>query len=271
MRRGLTKYVAGGHRRVSGWLQDIAIDLTCGIALSQSENGVRGACCEIGVHHGRYFILLHLLTDAGERSVAWDLFDRQSENVDRSGGGDEQIFRANLAAHACIVDDISIHTVNSLELTSESIVHMCGGRPRLFSVDGGHTEQLTAHDLNIAQGSLCDGGVVILDDFFNESWPGVAEGATRYLVGTKSGLVPFAIGGNKVLLTTDTEFAAMYRRSLAERLYYRPMMKTAPFLGYDVLIVPTLPPTLRRLFAAKLRGALAVRYMPLLSEKPSTV
>ena len=55
----------------------------------QKHLGIRGAVSEIGVHHGRLFILLHLLTEASEASVAWDLFESQNDKADGSGRGNK--------------------------------------------------------------------------------------------------------------------------------------------------------------------------------------
>jgi len=89
------------------------------------------------------------------------------------------------------------------------------GVVRLFSIDGGHTSGITQNDVALAEAALCNGGVVILDAFFNESWPGVAEGAVRYLTGGGSRLIPVGIGGNKFILTNDEAMAAAYRKALA--------------------------------------------------------
>jgi methyltransferase family protein len=253
MRGGLERYSASGHKKVQGWLTGIAIDLVRKVGAAQERRGVTGPVCEIGVHHGRLFILLHLVTRPGETSVAWDLFERQQENLDRSGAGNEPVFRRNLVAHGCAVDEIRVETANSLDLTPEAIVATCGGKPRLFSVDGGHSAENTLHDLRLARASICDGGVVILDDFFNESWPGVAEGTAKFFAGADSGLVPFAIGGNKVLVTNNEAHAASYRATLAREITRYGSKKTSQFFGHEVLVVPTPPPTLRRLLAAKLR------------------
>lgn len=77
------------------------------------------------------------------------------------------------------------------------------------------TADITASDMALAESVLCPGGLLILDDFFNEAWPGVAEGAARHLA-SGSGLVPVAISGNKFIFTTSVEFAAAYRAALAE-------------------------------------------------------
>ena len=53
---------------------------------------------------------------------------------------------------------------------------------RFVSVDGGHTAEITAHDLAVADASLAEGGIIVLDDAFNEQWPGVADGVQRYFL-----------------------------------------------------------------------------------------
>ena len=61
-----------------------------------------------------------------------------------------------------------------------------------------------------ASETLADGGVVIVDDYFAEGWPGVSEGVQAFFreqdsagkADTDSMVVPFFVGFNKVLLTT---------------------------------------------------------------------
>ena len=52
---------------------------------------------------------------------------------------------------------------------------------RLFSVDGGHTAELARHDMLTADGAIGEQGIIILDDFFNEAWPGVLDRRRRAL------------------------------------------------------------------------------------------
>ena len=55
-----------------------------------------------------------------------------------------------------------------------------GGPLRFFSIDGGHLSHIVKHDLETAALSITDGGVIILDDYFNPEFPGVSEGTNRY-------------------------------------------------------------------------------------------
>lgn len=209
MDKNLANYATKGHRTVEGWLAPVAVKAIVEIASLQSVSSVKGPICEIGVHHGRLFILLHLLAEKQEKSVAWDLFQNQEENFDDSGKGSREMLVKNLKLHSCDMEQIVIRTKNSLDLTPDEIISECYGRPRLFSIDGGHTAEVTFNDLGLAASSICEGGVVILDDFFNEAWPGVAEGACRYMI-EHPGLFPVVIVGNKLMFTTSEAAAKNY-------------------------------------------------------------
>jgi len=158
----------------------------------QIDHRISGNIAEIGVYHGKLFILLYLLSRDTERAVAVDLF--ADENYSR---GSSAQFITNLRRHA---DDerLVLHQGDSIAIDSERLIKLAGGHCRLISVDGGHTAEITMHDLATAEGTLCPGGVVMLDDFFNEMHPGVSEGTYHYFSKCRR-IAPFAIGANKVL------------------------------------------------------------------------
>lgn len=214
MKDPLTTYIRKGYKNVDGWLTAIAVRSTAELGAAQAKLGVRGAVSEIGVHHGRFFILLHLLTKAPEISVAWDLFEWQHENADGSGRGDRAAFRENLLRHGCDLTRVRIHTVNSMNLTADQIIAECKGRVRIFSVDGGHTAESTCNDLTLAAETLCTGGIILLDDFFNCDWPGVAEGTCKFFQLHGESLIPVAILGNKFIFTNSESFAGVYTKAL---------------------------------------------------------
>lgn len=212
----LEKYCSTGHKTVEGWLLPGAIDAICELSTLQRRQGIEGPVCEIGVHHGRLFILLHLLSAPNERSLAIDLFEMQDENVDGSGKGSRTHLMRNLGAHGCDLARIELLAENSLRLTAARLVELCGGQPRLFSIDGGHTAETTRNDLVLSSQSICDGGLVILDDYFNSSWPAVSEGACTFMRETNGQLVPVAITSNKFFFTTDQAAATACQRHLME-------------------------------------------------------
>jgi hypothetical protein len=195
MESRVARYIHRGKFYVDGWLRTEAALVIAALNDGQRTLGVEGGIAEIGVHHGKLFILLYLLSQPPEKAVAIDLFDDQHLNVDQSGQGDLGKFQDNLQRHADNTR-LVLHQGNSLDLAAADLVRLAEGPLRFVSVDGGHTAGNTAHDLALAESSLAEGGIVVVDDVFNERWPGVGDGVHRHFA-RHSGLVPFAIGANK--------------------------------------------------------------------------
>lgn len=190
---------------VEGWLTPTTAFISHFLMNHQAEIGVRGNICEIGVHHGKYLIALACGLQAHESALAVDIFEDQDQNIDGSGIGDRTILSQN-ASKFFPLSDLIIKKANSLDLTPADITSY--GRPRFFSVDGGHTEAVAYNDLLLAENSICQGGIVALDDILNYHWTGVLSGYARY---KNSGgrLKAFALVPNKLLLS-DAEFAPKY-------------------------------------------------------------
>ena len=234
----ISKYLKRDHKFVAGWLTPGAIEMVRRIAELQRSLGVAGNVAEIGVHHGRLFILLYLLKSAGAKALAIDLFERQELNVDRSGGGDREVFLANLRKYADTLD-LLVHAGDSRDLTGQFVMHLAGGPFRLFSIDGGHTVEVTEHDLATAEASLAPGGVIILDDYFNEIYPEVSIGTNNFFRDARR-IVPFAIGGGKVMFC-HPDYAARYADGL--RICTRQIVERT-FLGSPVICLDFAKPSL---------------------------
>lgn len=232
----LEAYVRRGYRKVRGFLEPGAVLLFTEIARAQEAFDVHGHIAEIGVHQGRGFIQLHLLRRDGEKGLAVDVFGDQELNVDGSGRGDLAIFRRNLRRHAGGERDVAIIEGDSTKRTADDYRAAVGGGFRLFHVDGGHTAAIAKHDMAQAAEALVDGGVIILDDYFHEQWPGVSDGV-RELFAEQPGidLAPFAIGGNKVFFA-QRAWAPKYRDHLAALdIESKGYGKPTVMMGHDVV------------------------------------
>lgn len=234
----LQRYIGGGHRRVDGWLSNLDAALVANVGRFQTEGAIEGAVGEIGVHHGRLFILLALLLRPGEAGAAIDLFDDQQFNVDQSGRGDEAAFRRNLARFGVPADAVRVIRGNSMDLKWPTVAAAVGAPMRLFSVDGGHTSEITHNDLCIAEAGLAEAGVIVLDDYFNPEFPAVSEGLCRFMIERPGLLHPIAIGDNKLLLGRPA-WADRYRAMLMERTPSRNFVRTNTLFGETVAIFRT--------------------------------
>jgi hypothetical protein len=234
----LDAYLKHGHQLVKGWLLPGAAQSIALLSAEQKKAVVSGGVAEIGVHHGKLFILLYLLSSENEPAVAIDLFSHQNLNVDRSGSGDLERLKRNLERHAD-TRRLVVHEGDSTQLTSELLLKLGQGPFRLFSIDGGHTTEITAHDLAAAEGVLAEGGIIILDDCFNEKWPGVSDGVHRHFSEPRS-VVPFGIGAGKTFFC-HPEFVQRYAAVLRE-LDHKAVEQE--FLGEQVVCFDFKPWTL---------------------------
>jgi hypothetical protein len=239
--RSFETYRAIGHRFVTGFLEPEILSVLEVLNSAQRANGISGAVAEIGVHHGKLFIGLHLLQRSGEPSVAIDIFGDQELNVDGSGHGDLQKFIGNVNLWASM-DGVVVHQGDSTQLDPEKLSELADSDIRFFSVDGGHTEEIVLSDMKLAEQTLANGGIVIADDVFNEHWPGVSVGTLRYLDG-EANLEPFFIGFNKVFFT-QRQYCDEYRM-LVESAFDRRLrmgVRESIFAGYQIgLLVRRTP------------------------------
>lgn len=242
----LFRYAGQDMRSVEGWLSGDAVWPVIEIARQQLEDGTESAVGEIGVHHGQLFLLLAMASTSEERCVGVDLFENQHENVDNSGRGDRDILEAHLRRFGIGDDRIRLLARNSLTLTAEELIDAAGGhRFRLFSVDGGHTPEITVNDLLLAADIMTDDGVIVLDDVFSQMWPGVMTGFTRFMAEHPHRLFPFALCGNKTLLSTNRDGAQRWLANLKPAADYF-MSRTDELFGHPVQILldgPGLPNT----------------------------
>jgi SAM-dependent methyltransferase len=210
------RYATGAMRQIQGWVHDGAATTLIRLAELQDEQGIAGDVGEIGIHHGKYFILLAHLLRPGEAGLAIDLFGRQQANIDESGRGDRGIFERHLADILGRDTRVIIREADSLTLRDGDLA--CDGRQsfRLFSIDGGHTAIHLANDLALVERVLHEHGIVIVDDFYNPAWPGVNEGMHCYWFGGGR-LRPFAYGGGKLYLCRPAGWE-MYYRSVVEMI-----------------------------------------------------
>lgn len=228
----LDNYLINGES-VYGWLHQYSARFIAELSLEQSAQGIKGSLGEIGVHWGRLFILLPLTAQAGEKCFAIDVFGDQHLNIDQSGHGERDKFTAHLEMWASGTIGIEIIQKSSLDVAPAEILDPCGPC-RLLSIDGGHTEELVVNDLRLAENILTPDGVAILDDVFNQVWPGVAAGASSYFSDPATDLRPFAITPNK-LYVARKEKVAHYRATM-ERVQHSLYQKCATMFGHEVAI-----------------------------------
>lgn len=231
-------FVAGEkYHEIDGWLDPGVFKTLRYLADFQERNNISGAVCEIGVHHGKFFIPLCLLRAGQERALVIDVFDDQKLNIDQSGRGDLKALQSNLVKHTNN-RNICICKSDSMLLTADRIVQETDGqRIKLFSVDGSHSVNHTVNDITLAQNTIVPGGIIIVDDFFSQRWPEVMEGMHRFfLMSALRKVAPVAYGNNKLYLTTHSH-REEYFKLLTEHCHSAIKKIEVSLWGHKVLFI----------------------------------
>lgn len=231
---GIGRYLRSDMRRVRGWLNTLTAEVIAALGQHQTALGLSGAVGEIGVHHGKFWLVLDHIAAPDELRFAIDTFGLQDLNTDRSGRGDLNRFERNRKRFGAKEGRVEIITASSLDVTAEQLAARVG-KVRLFSIDGGHTSHCVVNDLGLADAVLSRDGLVALDDVFNEHWPGVMTGFAQFMQTGRGGLVPFCIVPGKVLLSTPAT-ADRYGQFVRER-FASHVIRTHDFYGRNVPIL----------------------------------
>jgi hypothetical protein len=232
-----SRYFSAFHS-IEGWFSFDAALLFIAYSQLIAEEGVAGDVLEIGVHHGLSAICAAAVRAPAGRLVAVDLFEElQAQNVSGSGSGDLRIFLENMRS---FYDDISFVTTiarPSTELTPVDI----GTGFSFCNIDGGHSQEETYHDLDLCNRVLVSGGLVALDDYYNPLYPGVCEGAVKFMLSYPDDLKPLAVAYNKVLLQKqpvsfdlNAKLAALFPR-------YHQLAKVTKMWNSPILLLDTYP------------------------------
>lgn len=189
MRRHIGNYLTD-FNYIEGWFDKKNIPVFSIIDTIHTKYKICGDIMEIGAYYGKSTILLGMFIKQGERLKVNDTFDWKVSKLVSSNEKEE--FLTNIRKYLGDISFIEIYHKTSSKLTLKDTGTNC----RIFHIDGHHSTESTTNDLMLAYRAINSYGVIILDDLFNEGYPGVAE-ATILFVHSHNELVPVLIGFNK--------------------------------------------------------------------------
>lgn len=243
-------YIRKQMRGVTGYLRRLDATIISTLLGWQENNGVKGNLCEIGVHHGRLFLILALSRREKETSVAIDLFEdddiNTGEHAGRAGALLNNAKRLNIQLSA---DEVM--KGSSMDLTPADILKHAGGPIRFFSVDGGHMYEHVENDLKLAKACMSEGGIIAVDDFFNLRWSEVSF-ATYDFLRVNPEYVP-CLATNTKLYLVDRKYASKVLQSF-KSTPPAGMNSSSPirFLGSDIFVMTDSRVSTVRKLASKL-------------------
>ena len=233
----IAAYCLRGHESVAGWLQPGATSLIWSLIEVQKHERISGDIAEIGVWHGKLFILLSLSLAPSEKANAVDPFDMPGYPNFIAA------FQRNLVQFEIPPERVVTHQMRSEHIPLGRASSFLGGSVRLISLDGEHRRVSIVHDLRLAKEVLSDFGVVVVDDIFSAWAPSVTEGIIDFLRQDAGDIVPFALAASDGPLTTGCakvflckESAKSFYTDYLRRLNGGNLEMTTDFCDHNVLV-----------------------------------
>jgi predicted O-methyltransferase YrrM len=143
----------------------------------QNFAGPSGDILEIGTWFGRSAGYLATFIRPGERLVVCDAFERETTDKYTRRPSQQDLRRnVKLIAPGFDLDALVVHDCLSSDLRLDP-----GIRFRCVHVDGGHAHDEALGDLRLVADHVIPGGLIIVDDFRHETWPGVTTAVHQFL------------------------------------------------------------------------------------------
>jgi hypothetical protein len=222
-------------RAVRGWLARTDFEICKTLLLAQNEIAdSKGAVVEIGVHHGKSFVVFAEFS-GNSKLYAIDIFEDQAKNIDGSGSGSKEIFLKNLDVFSVDKSRVVIDPRMSNEVQAADITNRVGG-VRFFHIDGGHHYGAVANDLQLAVNVIAPSGIIAIDDVFRPEWPEVSAATFGSGILEANNLACFAIGFNKSYFCKKA-YVARYQEALKGSAFLRFYMTKTYKPKDDVVLI----------------------------------
>jgi hypothetical protein len=182
---------------IEGMLSQFSIAVLDSV-LSFQEKSLQGHLLEFGVYRGRSAAVLASHARSDERLILVDIADQiDMEKIRRIYPNAEPII--------CSSEEFAstFHDYRILK-----------GRCRFIHIDSSHRYRTTFSELSLAETLLCDGGLVVLDDFTNLDYSQILAATYKYLYTTRTKLCVFLVTAEKAYLCKKADFAFYARYAL---------------------------------------------------------
>ena len=168
-------YLECGYHTVVGMSSRFAAAICGRLLRLQTEFGIAGPIAEIGTFEGRFFIALAHALEPGEVALGIDLFNWPNPEVlDR--------FEANCLKHGVAAGRKITWKTDSRTMQPADILAKVGGKKlRFFHIDGEHSRDALARDLERATAVMAPGGIIVLDDMLHPGYPTLMVAVQHWL------------------------------------------------------------------------------------------
>lgn len=201
-------------KEVEGWFYPKDIIIIYGI-LNELQKPI-GDICEIGVAYGKSAIMISQFK-GDSKFYLYDIFSEEAKDIAERNirkFGDANNLEWRLQDTTSIkIDDLNFN--NNL---------------RFLHIDGCHEHSAVLNDLMLFNHKMKDNGIIVLDDFQDQEYPGVNSAAFEFSLSNanyKNWRI-FAIGDNKAYMC-QKKYAESYQKALIDYIEKAKEQYSVPF------------------------------------------
>jgi hypothetical protein len=206
---------------VKGWFYEQDIVTFFALDAVQAGGGIGGDLCELGCFQGKSAIALGRMRSADQRLFLFDQFTEVAEDA----------VRATLERFCPGIGPVLTTIPGDLRRRAAPPVEVAPGSLRLLHIDALHDHDGVLNDLRNFAPLVGTGGIVVLDDYFDCHFPGVATGMAEFCLSDAGrDLRPFASTPTKMYLC-HRPWVPFYQRWLVRCGAFRDMSLTTMFDG----------------------------------------
>lgn len=234
-------------KNVVGWF--FPLDIVLAYAIIREAQNFSGNICELGVAFGKSAVGLSLLKNQDEKLYLFDNFAAEislqdTQNRLKEYGKDENVIWNTSDLMKLQYTDIS-------DITNLRYLH----------IDACHLHNAVLNDLRNFSPKLLDKGVIVVDDYNDQEYPGINSAITEFCLENKAWSM-FAIGQNKAYLCKN-EFHNYYSKFVVEYIgknISNLNMTLTEFIDHDVVLLGSRSPMTKERILDILNGEIELAY-----------
>jgi hypothetical protein len=187
--------------KMDGWFSAASHGMFQFFLRYQNENKINGNLGEIGVWKGKSAAVISKFSKENESVFLIDpLIKDFSETIYRNID-----YVCKKISEKLVMCNIVSDNFDKIP-NYQSLLHSF----RFFHIDGCHTGTNIFKDLKLADSLISTDGIVVVDDFFNYSYPQITEALYRYLQVNPFSYRLFCVGYNKAYLCRPEKLSEYY-------------------------------------------------------------
>jgi hypothetical protein len=169
-------------KKIPGWFNLDDCEHFYLLLAYQSILGIKGDLLEIGSYHGRSASLMASCLQPKEIIVICDAFEANIDGI-YENKPTQTILLSNIKQINPNLDDnkiiIKACLSSNLQLDQDNLF-------RFIHIDGGHSAEQVYLDLKLCSEHILSKGIIVIDDYNNKQWPGVAVGTDKFMAENKN-------------------------------------------------------------------------------------